>query len=85
MSWADHLSVARKARGDSTPIVHIAAAVPDPLGVEFDDSWGVAEGSPVTIWTETHVYFPVVHDGKEWLAGVPRDPCDIASRHVGGE
>ena len=55
------------------------------LDVEFYDGYGGRRGSPFTAWTAARVYFPAVHDGKEWCASVPRNPCDETVEHVGGE
>ncbi len=57
----------------------------DEMDVEFDDSYGGSEGKPFTAWSETRVYFPVVYDGAEWVDWVPRNPCDEATGHCGGE
>lgn len=51
---------------------------------EFDHGYGSTNGDPFTIWTEKRVYFPVQYDGSEWVASVPRNPCDIKTEHVGG-
>ena len=51
----------------------------------FDSGYGGSEGEPFTLWTKDRVYFPAVYDGSEWVASVPRNPCDIATVHIGGE
>lgn len=55
------------------------------LLVEFNDTYGGAEGAPFTAWGENWVYFPVCYDGLETVGHVPRHPCNISSRHVGSE
>ena len=55
------------------------------LNVEFDCDYGHGEGKPFTAWSENYVYFPVVYDGAEWVERVPRNPCNEATEHVGGE
>lgn len=69
---------------DIGPIVAVA---PDEavLDVEFDPGYGGSEGPEVLIWTETHVYFPVVYDGSEWLDSAPRNPQAEGQGHVGGQ
>lgn len=63
-----------------------AVAVDDPaLDVQFDAGFGGSEGVPFTLWTTSRVYFPCVYDGSEWVESVPRDPCNVATSHVGGE
>jgi hypothetical protein len=55
------------------------------MDVESDNGFGVSEGKPFTAWDKTYVYFPVCYDGAEWAGRVPRDPCDIATTHQGGQ
>ena len=50
----------------------------------FDSGYGCSQGCNFTVWTKDRVYFPVVHDGAEWVGSVPRNPCDEATRHKGG-
>jgi len=57
----------------------------DELKVRFDDSYGTSHGKPFTAWSENYVYFPVVYDGAEWVGRAPRNPCDEATGHHGGE
>ena len=52
---------------------------------EFYDGYGFVEGEPFTLWTKNRVYFPIVYDGSEWVGSVPRNPCDEATEHLGGE
>lgn len=64
--------------------------VPDPtdidacLDYQFHSGLGEVEGPEFTLWTKNRVYFPVCYDGAEWAASVQRNPCDEATRHVGG-
>jgi len=55
------------------------------LDREFDAGYGGSEGQPFTAWSETYVYFPICYDGAEWAGRAPRNPCDIAMKHQGGE
>ena len=55
------------------------------LDIEFDDGFGNSMGKPFTVWTKNFVYFPAVYDGMEWADSVPRNPCNVAKNHVGGE
>lgn len=81
-TWRKELAEARGA--DQTPVVAVA---PDEatLDVEFDDGYGGSNGPAVLVWTETHVYFPVVYDGAEWLDSAPRNPTTEGQGHVGSE
>jgi hypothetical protein len=57
----------------------------DELDVLFNSSYGGGEGKPFTAWGEKYVYFPIVYDGAEWVGWAPRNPCDEAMVHQGGE
>ncbi len=46
------------------------------LDHNFDDQIPYHEGTPFWLWTSRHVYFAVLHDGDEWVACVPRHPCE---------
>ena len=83
-TWRKEIADEMQVKGDEGPLI---AAAPDwsVLDVEFDSDWGSHEGQPFTAWTERRVYFPVVYDGSEWVGSAPRDPCDEACTHVGGE
>jgi hypothetical protein len=65
----------------------LLAVAPDEsvLDVEFESGFGTSEGPAFTAWTATRVYFPVVYDGSEWVGSAPRNPCDEACEHVGGQ
>lgn len=54
------------------------------LDTEFHAGYGAFEGAPFTAWSKEWVYFPGGYDGGEWVACVPRNPCDFKTRHVGG-
>ena len=68
---------------DGDVLIHITLTE-EELDSEFYDGFGGEEGMPFTAWSETHVYFPVVYDGAEWVGRVRREPCDIATHHIGG-
>lgn len=55
------------------------------LDKDFDDGYGTSKGDAFTAWSQNRVFFPVVYDGAEWVESVPRDPCDEATAHVGGQ
>lgn len=52
---------------------------------EFNSGYGGSEGAPFTAWGDKWVYFPLVYDGAEWVGHAPRNPCDIAMDHQGGQ
>lgn len=55
------------------------------LDEKFDDGFGCSEGRAFTAWSKKYVYFPVVYDGAESVGRAPRNPCNEATSHVGGE
>ena len=55
------------------------------LDVEFDCGYGGSNGPEFLVWTATHVWFPVVYDGAEWVGSAPRDPQAEGQAHVGGQ
>lgn len=81
-TWRLELQAAME--GDPGPIVAVAPHE-SVLDVSFDGGSGRAEGPSVLIWTETRVYFPVTHDGAEWLESAPRNPATVGQPHVGDQ
>ena len=55
------------------------------IDMKFDHGYGGNDGCAFTAWTDERVYFPVVYDGSEWVGSVPRNPCDVATEHMGGQ
>jgi hypothetical protein len=75
--WADD---------DDEPIEYTEANhlnIPGLL-VRFDSSYGGTNGPKFTAWGLKRVYFPAQYDGSEWVASVPRNPCEQVTDHVGG-
>ena len=56
---------------------------PDDLNWGDSVTDGLLDFEPCTIWTEKYVYFLATYDGAEWFASVPREPCEVATKHVG--
>lgn len=84
-TWRKAIGDELTARNESWADVVTSTLTEQQLDAEFDCSFGSAEGEPFTLWTHRRVYFPVVYDGSEWVGSVPRNPCDEASKHVGGQ
>lgn len=82
-TWREDLAITMKDNGDFGPVI---AYAPDEAAfdVEFDGGYGLSEGPAVLAWTESHVYFPVVYDGSEWMGSAPRNPQGEGQEHVGG-
>ena len=83
--WKDLISEAMEEKKESWKDVVQCTLSKEDLLAEFDDSYGATEGRPFTLWTKERVYFPAVYDGEERVASAPRNPCDEATRPVGGE
>ena len=56
----------------------------DEINFDFDDGYGGTNGFAFTARTKNKVYFPASHDGPEWIANVPRNPCNEQTPHIGG-
>lgn len=84
-TWREHLVADLGANKECWDDVEHSTLTDDELDVEFDDGYGGSRGKNFTLWTENRVYFPVVYDGAEWTGSVPRNPCNEASGHHGGE
>ena len=57
----------------------------EEMDAEFYNGYGGAQGKAFTAWSKTRVYFPIVYDGAEWVGSAPRNPCNEACEHQGGE
>lgn len=55
------------------------------MDVKFYSGHGGTGGKPFLAWTADRVYFCVFYDGAEWIDSVPRNPCEEAASHIGGE
>lgn len=82
-TWRELLAEEMQDRGDSGPVV---AYAPDEqtFDVVFYADYGLPEGPSVLAWTDTYVYFPVEHNGAEWMRSAPRHPMSYGQAHVGG-
>lgn len=81
-TWRNALRAAMEEASDPGPIVAVAPNE-DALDVAFDNDFGGVEGPEILVWTERRVYFPVTHDGAEWLDSAPRHPQPEGQPHVG--
>lgn len=82
--WDEAVGIAREEHGDTTPTLRCTLSEAE-MEETFSDGFGGHEGKAFTLWTEKRVYFPLVYDGSEWVGSAPRDPCDEAMEHQGGE
>lgn len=83
-TWRKEITLEMDERGESFADVEANTLTDDQLDAKFDHGYGVAKGSPFTLWTKNRVYFPVVYDGSEWVASVSRHPDGKPTWHVGG-
>lgn len=84
-SWRELISRALEEQREAWSDVVRCTLTDAEMDVRFDEGYGSAEGKPFTLWTAQRVYFPVVYDGSEWVESVPREPCDEATKHFGGQ
>lgn len=82
--WYDMLKKEFARRGDDFE-KRVCTLTETELRAIFDAGFGGSEGRPFTAWGENWVYFPVVYNGAEWVGSAPRNPCDYAMPHVGGQ
>lgn len=83
-TWRELIDHEMQRHGDTWPDLVDMTGDGDWLDTPFDNDYGGTEGEPFTLWTKKRVYFPVQYDGAEWVASVPRFPCDQPTYHVGG-
>ena len=83
-TWREQILVCMCKHGETWADVEACTLDTDGLERRFYDGLGSACGTPFTLWTAQRVYFPATYDGGEWVASVPRHPCDEATDHVGG-
>ena len=83
-TWAKLLQDEMKERGETLADLESNTLSIAAMEVEFDASYGCKEGVPFTAWTAKTVYFPVCHDGSEWVGSVSRHPDGKPTPHQGG-
>ena len=83
-NWKELLLDAFKETGDTLDAIETTLSE-EEMERTFSSGFGGSEGLPFTAWSDGYVYFPVVYDGAEWVGFVPRNPCNKATRHWGGE
>lgn len=83
-TWREMITSEMEASGETW--ADVVRSTLDDAGLDrrFDCGLGGVRGAPFTLWTKARVYFPAQYDGAEWVASVPREPCDEVSHHVGG-
>jgi hypothetical protein len=83
-TWYEMLKDEMKLRGDDFES-RICTLDEADLKVAFNVGYGHLNGRPFTAWGENWVYFPLSYDGSESVGSAPRNPCDIAMPHQGGD
>jgi hypothetical protein len=84
-TWRELITSSMSETGETFADVAATTLSEDELDRRFNSGFGGSEGVSFTLWTKGRVYFPVVYDGSEWVGSVPRDPCDEATPHQGGQ
>ena len=84
-SWRKMIQNEMEESGETWGDVEATTLTDAELDVMFNNGYGGSEGKPFTLWTHNRVYFPVVYDGAEWVGSAPRNPCEEATGHMGGE
>lgn len=83
-TWRKEITELLEINGESWADVEHHTLTEEELDMEFYSEYGTESGKPFTLWTKDRVYFPACYDGSEWVASVPRNPCDEITRHIGG-
>lgn len=83
-TWRELIEAEMAVHGETWADVVRCSLDDAGLDRSFDCGYGITHGEPFTLWTTARVYFPAQYDGAEWVASVPREPCDEVSHHVGG-
>ncbi|MFX1724974.1 hypothetical protein [Stenotrophomonas sp. AS1] len=84
-TWRELILEHMKEVGESPVDVVGCTLTEAELDIDFSRGYGGSEGKAFTLWTERRVYFPAVYDGAEWVGSAPRNPCDEATEHQGGQ
>lgn len=48
----------------------------------FYDGVGSPNGTYFTAWSKDRIYYPVSHDGMEWIEFIHRNPCNKVKMHT---
>lgn len=85
-TWRKELN--REMQPQTTDDLIACTLTKEQMDKEFYAGFGGTEGRPFTAWTSTTVYFPICHDGSEWVGSAPRNPTKKAFanplEHQGG-
>ena len=82
-TWRNLITEEMKKFGESWGDEVACTLTDEELDEEFD-ALGFIERRPFNLWTKKRVYFSLDYDCAEYCASVPRDPCNEATKHVGG-
>jgi len=83
-TWKEEIEVEMEFYGESLSDIVSSTLSQEQMNSEFDNSYGLVEGIPFTVWTANRVYFPASYDGAEWCVSVSRNPDGKTTAHVGG-
>jgi hypothetical protein len=83
-TWRKEILIVMEENKDLDINNYVCTLTEEELDIEFDDSYGMTNGLPFTLWTTWWVYFPLCYDGSEFCGSVSRNPTKIPTRHQGG-
>jgi len=84
ITWREAISDEMELHEEKWGDVEKCTLTEEALDRRFDGGYGITRGVAFTLWTKRRVYFPAAYDGAEWVASVPRWPCNEETGHVGG-
>ena len=71
-TWRKEIADAMGFHGETWDDVVSCVILDGDWDKEFDDGFGLSEGSSFTVWTANRVYFPVTYDGSESVGDAGR-------------
>ena len=83
-TWKEQIEGEMGFYGESLLDIVSSTISEDEMNKEFDNSYGLVEGIPFTVWTANRVYFPASYDGSEWCVSVSRNPDGKPTPHIDG-
>lgn len=87
VSWRQVISEHLLSHGENEDDIVFSTLSDAEMDRQFDPRRGWEMHYGFRAWTHSRVLFPVVYEGSEWVASVPRNPDldpDTDVDHVGG-
>lgn len=83
-TWKDLIEEAMQERDETLADLESNTLSDADMLKEFNSGCCGTGGAPFTAWTAKTVYFPICHDGAEWVGSVSRHPDGKPTEHQGG-